>query len=151
MTNIRLMDTKIRHLTADFYTDYSHCSEILSDPQRPYCVIILVVEGLKFAVPFRTNINHNSCFLFSGSPRGGNSGIDFSKSVVIIDNKYVGNVTFIDSYEYREFINKKAIILNRFKKFIEDYKIWVNNPEYYHQENLIMYSSLQYFHTELGI
>jgi protein AbiQ len=148
---IELLDNKIRNLTQEFYNDHSAMNEILINANRPYCVMILTVDGLDFAVPFRTNIGHNHSYLFTGSPRGNNSGVDFSKAIVLTDRKYLGNETMIENHEYSMFINNKDIILRRFKKFIENYKKWHNDPPYYHQENLFRYSSLQYFHSELGI
>ncbi|MBX4270549.1 hypothetical protein [Clostridium estertheticum] len=77
--------------------------------------------------------------------------MDFTKAVVIIDDNFIGEDTVIDSKEYSEFINKQVMIANRFEKFIKDYKKWIGNPSYYRAEKTIAFSSLQYFHKELGL
>ena len=61
-----------------------------------------------------------------------NSGLDFTKAVVIIDLAYIGQDVFIENSEYSEFINKRAVISNRFENFINDYKLCVKDPIYYH-------------------
>ena len=148
MVNI---DRKPKRLTSSFFTAYAACPEILRKSGRQYCIALLLVDNIKFAIPFRTNIGHNHCYLFSNSPRGANSGLDFTKAVVITDETYIGQDAIIENAEYSEFINKQKVIANRFENFIDDYKKWVKDPIYYHEENVVAFSSLQYFHKELGI
>ena len=148
------IDRKIKVLSEDFYINFDdnlHYAEILRKEDRPYCILVIQVDKVKFAIPFRTNINHNHSYIFKDSNRGSKSGLDFTKAVVITDDKYIGNETVIDSKEYREFINKINVIENRFLKFIKNYKKWIENPSYHRAENTMKYSSLQYFHKELGI
>jgi len=145
------LDNKPKHLTKLFYDTYAGCCEVLQKEQRQYCIALFTVDGITFAIPFRTNINHKHCYIFKNSPRSGNSGLDFTKAVVITDPKYIGNDTFIDSKEYSEFVKKQSVIANRFKNFINDYKKWTTNPSHYRAEKIIAFSSLQYFHKELGI
>ena len=145
------IDKKPKQLTQLFYNEHSGCPEILSKLNRPYCVVLLEVDNLTFAVPFRTNINHKYCYIFQNSTRSENSGLDFTKAVVITNVNYIGADTFIDNKEYTELVNKHAVIANRFAKFILNYKKWCTDPHYYRVEQLLTYSSLKYFHNELGI
>ena len=145
------LDKKPKHLTQLFYDHYAGCSEILIKERRQYCIALIEVDGNTFAIPFRTNIKHKHCFIFKNSPRSDNSGLDFSKAVVITNANYIGEDAIIEDKEYSEFINKQTVIANRFEKFICDYKKWVSNPSYYRAETTIAYSALQYFHKELGI
>lgn len=141
------LDNKPKHLTELFYETYKEFKEILLKDKRQYCIAIFEVDGIKFAIPFRTNINHKHCYIFKNSPRG----LDFTKAVVITDDNFIGNNAIIDSEEYSEFINKQVVIANRFEKFINDYKKWTSNPGYYRAEKIILFSALQYFHNELGL
>ena len=145
------LENKPKHLTKEFYEEYFNCSEILKKEHRPCCVALFEVDGITFAIPFRTHINHNNCYIFKKSTRSENSGLDFTKAVVIKDDTFIGEETWIESSEYSEFINKQKVISNRFKKFIENYKKWVKDPSYYRAERIIKFSSLQYFHEELGL
>ena len=116
------LENKPKHLTKEFYEEYFNCSEILKKEHRPCCVALFEVDGITFAIPFRTHINHNNCYIFKKSTRSENSGLDFTKAVVIKDDTFIGEETWIESSEYSEFINKQKVISNRFKKFIENYK-----------------------------
>lgn len=145
------LDNKPKHLTKLFYDTYAGCEEILKKEQRQYCIALFTVDSITFAIPFRTNIKHKHSYIFKNSTRSANSGLDFTKAVVITDINFIGEDTFIDSREYAEFIKKRTVIANRFKNFINDYKKWITNPSYYKAENIIAFSSLQYFHKELGI
>ena len=149
--NMVRLDNKLKRLTPCFYNDFSGCSEILQKCERPYCIALVVVDGTKFAIPFRTYPSHKYCYIFSTSDRSQNSGLDFSKAVVITKEAYIGDDATISSNEYKEFINKQLVIANRFENYLQDYKKWCTNPSYYRAENALKYSSLQYFHRELGI
>jgi protein AbiQ len=146
-----IIDSELKQLTTEFYNDYSHCSEILNKVNRPYCVILLTVDSITYAIPFRTNIKHKHCYLFRNSPRSDNSGLDFSKAIIVTNSKYIGKNATIDSKEYSDFINNKKVIGNRFANFIKSYKTWYSNPTYYKAERLMQMSSLQYFHKEMGL
>lgn len=145
------IDNKPKHLTELFYETYQGCMEILLKEKRQYCIAVFIVNGIKFAIPFRTHINHKYCYIFKNSPRSDKSGLDFTKAVVITDDNFIGEDAIIDSKEYSEFINKQAIIANRFEKFIRNYIKWTSNPSYYRAEKIIAFSALQYFHKELGL
>jgi protein AbiQ len=145
------LDDKPKHLTELFYETYAGCKEILLKEKRQYCIALFIVDDIKFAIPFRTNINHNYGYIFKNSPRSDRSGLDFTKAVVITDESFIGENAIIDSKEYSEFINKQVVIANRFEKFIKDYRKWTSNPSYYRAEKTISFSALQYFHKELGL
>jgi protein AbiQ len=69
-------------------------------------VLILEIDGLTYAVPLRSHITHPYCFI-ADNTNGQNSGLDFSKAVVIIDStQYIDpspvtirrmNIMFINS------------------------------------------------------
>lgn len=49
---------KLVFLSAEFYKDYADCSEIEQKPTRPYIRIGVLINGVLWAVPFRSNIRH---------------------------------------------------------------------------------------------
>ena len=49
-------------LTQQFYDDYSHCTEIEMKQNRPYVLLCITINTIKYAIPLRSNINHLHVF-----------------------------------------------------------------------------------------
>ena len=127
-------------LTKKFYEKYSNCKEILKKENRPYTICIIEINKLTFAIPIRHNINHKySIKTFN------NQGLDFTKAVIIIDK------AFISEKNVKNYQQKKSLIKPKLKKFIKTYKKAIKNPNDLKNKILCEFSSLQYFHKELGI
>jgi len=140
-----------KKLSAAFFADYGNLPELMTKPTRRYCIALLEIDDLTFAIPFRTHIHHRFSYIFTNSSRSDCSGLDFSKAVVLTKPCYIGADAMIDAAEYAEFLRKRATIARRFDRFLRDYKLWVKNPAAYHAELIVRFSTLQYFHKELGI
>jgi len=76
---------EFHRLSDAFYMQFGHCEEILTKKERPYYVLLLELDGITYAIPLRSHINHPYCFI-ANSSAGQNSGLDYSKVVVI--NEY---------------------------------------------------------------
>ena len=74
------------YLTPEFYEKYKNCKEILQKQKRPYAVHLIRYNNLTFAIPVRSNINHNFSYKTIGS-----KGLDFTKTVIITDEKYLSD------------------------------------------------------------
>ena len=140
---------ELRKLSQAFYDTYSclEYPEMEHKAGRPYIVLLVKINELIFAIPFRTNIRHNCCYKFSNSNRKSKSvtGIDFSKAVVITSDKYLGEITNIDDKEYLE-LNKKAyFVINKFEKYVNDYISYKKNGGNGYIEKRYKYSTLIYF------
>jgi len=142
-------------LSAVFYSEFSHYAEILNKANRPYYVAVMTLDGLTYAVPLRSNINHKYCFI-ADDPNGQNSGLDYSKAVVITDiAKYIdpAEVT-IRRHEYDVFKQNEPIIKKQFSSYVESYKKEFRrrqkNP-LLPESPLCRYTTLKYFHKELGL
>ena len=146
---------KLNYLSADFYTDYKSTDypEIENKANRPYMVMLIKIENNTFAVPFRTNVPHNNCYKFKTSTRPTNSvtGIDYTKAVIANDSKYIGAPAQINNKEYVELNNNYGFIINQFKKFVADYIKYANSEKRYYASKKFQYTTLKYFHKELGI
>ncbi len=85
---------KLNYLSADFYAAYDSVTfpEIENKSNRPYIVILLKIENNTFALPFRTNVKHSSCYKFKTSSRPTDTitGIDYTKAVVVNNSNYIG-------------------------------------------------------------
>ena len=101
------MNTKkayqLNYLSAKFYEKYNSIDypEIENTDSRPYMVVLIKIENNTFAIPFRTNVPHNSCY--------------------------------------------------KFKNFVNDYIAYVNGKKNYYAIKKFKFTTLKYFHNELGI
>ena len=111
---------QVRLLSPLFYERYSDNREILSKQNRPYLVLLVEYRGLKFAIPFRSNIQHSHAYKFQGeSAKRLSSGLDFSKSVIIFNEDEVGMPAHIDSKEHTELVKRYVFIVEKFQKYID--------------------------------
>jgi len=128
------------YLTPEFYEKYKNCKEILQKQKRPYAVHLIRYNNLIFAIPVRSNINHNFSYKTIGS-----KGLDFTKTVVIIDEKYLSNnKAVINHEEYlkldknRKFIEKKMLsYLRIYEKALKTPDTNKNKKTYHVQIQLI--------------
>ena len=74
---------ELRKLSNEFYKDFPHSEfpEMESKQERPYVVLLVEINGIRFAIPLRTNIRHSYCYKFRTSDRETNSstGITIAK------------------------------------------------------------------------
>ena len=146
---------ELHYLSDEFYKKYNSYDypEIEHKAQRPYIVLLLKIDNNTFALPLRTNIKHNSCYKFqySGRPTESVTGIDFSKAVIVNDKKYIENIAEIDNKEYVELNDRIVFIINKFRTYIRGYYSYANGNANEFQAKKYKYTTLKYFHKELGI
>lgn len=146
---------QLNYLSPNFYSDYNSTDypEIENKANRPYMVMLIKIENNTFAVPFRTNVPHNNCYKFKTSTRPTNSvtGLDYTKAVIVNNIKYIGLPATINDKEYIELNSNYGFIINQFKKFVSDYIKFVHSEKGYYAEKKFKYTTLKYFHKELGI
>ena len=145
---------EIRYLSKDFYDVYTKTSypELECKETRPFLVLLVKINDLKFAIPFRSNITHNFCYKFENSNRISKSStaLDFSKSIIVKDDVYLDNYAFIDKEEYKELNSKIYFIISKFKKFLLTYvKIKESYDKNSYKYKLLNYCTLQYFYEEI--
>ncbi|MBO5529273.1 MAG: hypothetical protein J6A47_08185 [Bacilli bacterium] len=116
---------ELRRLSKEFYKAYPHSKypEMEAKENRPYVVLLVEINKIQFAIPLRTNIRHSYCYKFKTSDRKTDSitGVDYSKAVVISKVSYLGEATDINDKEYLELQQKTFFIINKFKKYVDDY------------------------------
>ena len=59
---------------------------------RPYIILLIEIEKNKFAIPIRTNL-HKTRDCYESNPQT-NSGLDYTKAVVISRNDYIDSTRF---------------------------------------------------------
>ncbi len=145
----------LNKLSPDFYKAYTADAypEIEHKESRPYVVMVFEIEGNRFALPFRTNIRHAYCYKFKNSGRASeaSTGIDFTKAVVIVDMKYVGEEAIIDRKEYVELMNKFYFVLAKFKRYLSGYAKYCKEGGSSVDAKKYRYTTLKYFKNELGL
>lgn len=154
-------DYQVLNLTQKFYTDYPDppYKEIVRKNNRPYnCLLIQSHYGYFICIPYRSHIRHKYSFMFKNSIRSkrAKSGLDYSKIVIVADNNYIGQTdAIVDKDEYNETRNNIEYIKNDAQEYVDDYVNYLsgNSTKYDKKEfeRIYQYSTLQYFHKELGI
>ena len=141
-------------LSKQFYNDFKHelYPEIEYKENRPYVLLLLTIDGLTYAIPFRSNIKHNYAFI---TDKENHCGIDYSKAIIITNKKYIsetfnGKSVYIRPNERRALFGQKYNIIKGLRNYIKEYKRAVKNKV--SQKTFIFrISTLQYFHKELGL
>lgn len=154
-------DYQVLNLTDKFYFDYPDppYKEILRKNSRPYnCLLVQSHYGYFICIPYRSHINHKYAFRFKKSIRSKktNSGLDYSKIVIIQKSEYMGAAeAIVDKDEFNETRDNIEYIKKDAQKYIDNYVNYLmgKNTKYDKKEfeRIYMYSTLQYFHSELEI
>ncbi len=148
-------DYQLNYLSAEFYNRYNNANypEIENKNNRPYMVLLVKIDDNTFAIPFRTNVPHNNCYKFKNSTRPTSTvtGLDYTKAVIVNDSKYIGDAARINDSEYTELSDNRLFIIRQFRKFVANYIKYATGKNTYYATKKFMYSTLKYFHKELGI
>lgn len=137
---------KYTFLTEKFYNDYPHEQykqmELKSD--RPYAHVTIELYNQLFCIPLRSHIDHPHAFFTNKKER---CGVDYSKAVVIKDETYIdkNRKVFIRPDEFKKLQGKDYIIKKQFMEYIELYKKAKVDETVSHRENILKFSTLQYF------
>lgn len=153
-------DYQILKLTDAFYKAYPNppYREILKKKQRAYnCLLFQTHYNYFICIPYRTEISHRYAFHFTNTLRAKKhkSGLDYSKIVIIEKSEYIDSTdAIIDKDEF----NETMVNLGRIKKealnFVEDYIAHMKGEKPLHKKEFDRrygFSTLKYFHKELGI
>ena len=147
-------------LSAEFMQDYpvSEYPELMHKLGRPYaCLLIQTHNDYFICVPFRSSISHKNAFLFKNTKRSmkSRSGLDYSKMVLIKDNKYISSLqATVDQDEYNELRNHLSKIVNQVHAYVDTYMNHVTGIKLLHPreyDRKYRHSTLVYFHDILGI
>lgn len=136
---------KLIILSKDFYTDHSHCEEILKKRNRPYACFTMELNGILFAIPFRHHIKHSLAFHTLGE-----AGLDFTKAVVITEKRYISSDRpTIESKEYAVIKKEEQKIKYKFKGFLNQYRRAMKHRDNPRSAKFLKYSALRYFEDYL--
>lgn len=110
-------------LTDEFYKAYPSelYPEIEQKHNRPYVQVYVKINGVQYAIPLRSDIHHPHVLW---TDKQNHCGVDFSKAVVITDDKYIDMLTepHIRENEFNALRGKDYKIKVKMEKYIEEYK-----------------------------
>ena len=139
-------------LSEEFYKTYpsSKYPEIEQKHNRPYIQVYVVIDDVQYAIPLRSDIHHPHVLW---TDKQNHCGVDFSKAVVISEEKYIDPSTepHIRQKEFDALRGKDYKIRQKMIKYIATYKKAKENPTNPHNKQILQYSTLQYFEKEIGI
>ena len=153
-------DSQILKLTDAFYDAYPNppYREILKKRARAYnCILFQTHYDYFICVPYRTEISHDYAYKFTSSMRSisHNSGLDYTKIVIINKKEYIGDIdALIDQDEYVETMTNLRRIKREALRFVEDYVLHMKGLQPLSTQEFqrrYRFSPLKYFHIELGI
>ena len=137
---------KFIFLSEKFYEEYSNDNypEIALKPNRPYIQICLEIDGVLFAIPLRSNIEHPFAVWTNKKKH---CGADLSKTVVLKDDTYIDttNQPYIRQDEFDALRGKDYTLKKKLKGYIEKYKNARQNITDARNANIVKCSTLQYF------
>ncbi|NBI91495.1 hypothetical protein D3Z45_13180 [Lachnospiraceae bacterium] len=137
---------KYTFLTEKFYNDYPHEQypqmEIKED--RPYAHVQVEAYNQLFCIPLRSHIDHPHALFTNKKER---CSVDYSKAVVINSDEYIdkNRKAFLRPDEYKKLKGKDFIIKKQFLAYIELYKQAKIDESIDHREEILKFSTLQYF------
>ena len=134
-------------LTDAFYKDYPNekYGEIEKKTNRPYIRIQIMVGGVLWGIPMRSNISHSHAIW---TDKENHCGLDLTKAVVIVKPaKYIASET--PRIRDNEFKVLKRLdeytVSQKMQKYIRDYKNAKKALKVKRNRDLVSCSTLQYF------
>ena len=110
-------------LSKKFYNTYpiSRYPEMEQKQNRPYIQVYVEIDGVQYAIPLRSAINHPHVLW---TDKKNHCGVDFSKAVVIKDESYIDLSVepHLRQNEYDALRGKDFKIKSKMEKYISDYK-----------------------------
>ncbi len=141
---------KFIFLSEAFYERYNgeQYSEIEHKQDRPYIQVCVMIDGVQYAIPLRSHIKHKFV-LWTDKSNG--CGLDFSKAVVVEDERYVDTARkpHIRDNEFAALKGKEFIIETKMRRYIDKYKKAKADLSKQRNQILCRYSALQYFEQYL--
>lgn len=154
--DITTQNIELRYLSERFYLEVApHLEEILLKETRPYCVLLVKVKNLDFALPLRSNLPEREGIGIKTIPNpdkeGRFKGVDFSKAILLTDKSYLktDRVQLKKKSELLNIQGNERRIVREFKKYVSEYITAHKNGSTL--DDKFEYTTLVNYHTELKI
>ncbi len=145
---------KLRTIKEDAYNRLSKDRPQVLQKNRGYGIVSVTVNDLTFAIPLRSNMNHNNGLKTIFQKRGGDkvwNGLDYSKAL-LVEESDLARVAFKprEQAEYDKIQKNKDKITSDFEKYVKNYIVCAEKGTS-STDKRYKFSTLQYFHKELGV
>lgn len=152
-------NVEILRLSNEFYSTYPQAQypELLQKIERPYACLLIDLRDYYICIPYRTHIDHSNSYRFRHSVRAkhNKSGLDYSKIAIIKNTVYIDKTpALINKAEFNETMINLEKIVSSAIVYIDTYVKHISGAERIHEKEFLRkykYSTLSYFHEELGI
>lgn len=144
----------IRPLKQDFYNQLIIGKPQILQKNRGYGVVSITINDLIYAIPLRSNLNHTNGFKTISIEIDGQivwNGLDYSKAL-IVESDNIGTTSFNtrNQEEFDKIQENKDKIKSEFAKYVSNYIKCVEKGTS-STDRRFKFTTLQYFHSELGI
>lgn len=149
---------EIKLLNENFYTE-NNLKELLEHKGgRGYGIFLFEIKGFKWGIPLRSKMRKEHNFSFKTRREGTTEpekyhGLDYSKAVIITDEKYIGRkFNLREKEDYIKITKNINTIESEFEQFLNQYIDAHKNKDLeFLNIQEVKYSTLQNYHEELGI
>lgn len=132
-------------LRYDYLTDHPTIEAMAKN--RPHAIVLIDVEGLRFAIPLRTHLKHRQGFKTINQ-----AGLDFSKALLIFEPRDISrDIKLESSEEFSKIVDSESIIIKKFTKYVENYISAVRKGNTSELDRDYRYSTLVNYHRQLNI
>ncbi|AWK44363.1 hypothetical protein GPY51_16045 [Photorhabdus laumondii subsp. laumondii] len=141
----------LRQIKQDVYNRLCENRPQVLEKNRGYGVISITLNGLTFAVPLRSNLNHPNGFktIFIKEKKCW-SGLDYSKALLIdVDDLEPQAFKLKMEKEYEKLKANEKKIEVEFGAYVQGYIEYINTGE--GDDRCYKFTTLQYFHRDLGL
>jgi protein AbiQ len=144
----------IRPLKQDFYNQLIIGKPQVLQKNRGYGVVSITINDLIYAIPLRSNLNHTNGFKTISIEIDGQivwNGLDYSKAL-IVESDNIGTTSFNtrNQEEFDKIQENKDKIKSEFATYVSNYIKCVEKGTS-STDRRFKFTTLQYFHSELGI
>ena len=147
-------------LTPEFFQIHppEQYPELLQKESRVYnCLVIDTMYDYYICIPFRTEMHHKNGYKFKASKRSRahQSGLDYSKIVILKDSSFLSSDSaIVDDDEYNETVTHIRQIAKGASNYVQNYVLHVQGDALLDPHDFLWrygFSTLKYFHEELGL
>lgn len=149
----------LKKLSPEFYAENEHLLEVLDKnrhtneweqfKQRGYGLAIISINNLRFGIPIRTTIHKANKYCFKTI---GNSGLDYTKAVLLEKDTYISSETFkVKSEEFTKIKEHEHFIQQRFEKYVNAYIAAHQKNDMRVINRDFRFSTLVNYHAQLGL
>jgi protein AbiQ len=144
----------IRTLKQDSYNRLAKDRPEVLEKNRGYGIVSITIDTLTYAIPLRSNMNHSSGFKTISMKRGKKliwNGLDYSKALIVQQSDIESTAFKLrEQKEFDKIQSNKSKIQSEFEKYVTAYRESVEKGTST-KDPRFKFSTLQYFHAELGI